>query len=468
MSTSRIGGWVSDPAEKQNKSKRQSFWVTRSGKGAFVDSKYVHYLGFTQNQAFQANRAFVRKLYDLSKKVDSQKPYDKNDEEALKQSLKLKASDSLPLLNTLRTIGVGLRGKLSKDMVSAFNILGFLREGVKEEPAFTFQDGAEAPILWEMFYEGNQLDPLEWERFWGFRIPITHWVNESRTEEILLGHGVFSAISDKLPFAGREVELLTQKLKQINLGVSEYSLTEILKKRVNEYLLNEMHKDSEQVMAWWEARPAKGEKTDTWLISFLDQLGADPGLREYESENWKKRALADIFKDSRISYDLIHFACHCEPNQATEFLTRLEMMVAGEPISLEVGLMSDLRRKDSWNLEDPGPLVFLNACGTAQQGPSYEPPGFPVHWITCQGALAVVATLCPVPDYFAHTFALKFYEILFESVSDSRNPESARNCYVAEALLSTRRYFMETFNNPLGLAYVLYAANGAHVKVDFM
>ncbi len=102
----------------------------------------------------------------------------------------------------------------------------------------------------------------------------------------------------------------------------------------------------------------------------------------------------------------------------------------------------------------PGRLVFLNACGTGRRGDGYEPPGQPDLWITYRGALAVVVTLCPVPDAFAAAFARKFYETLFGGTPN-----------VAEAFLAARRYFMEAHNNPLGLAYVLYAHPGAHVSV---
>lgn len=461
------------PVEKKNTNARRSYSVTRNGEGVIIRSRGAR-LGFSRDQALQANRAFVQQLYTLSQKVDSQKPYNVKDEEALKESLRLRESDYILALDNMRTIGAGLRDKLSRDLVEVFKAIGFLREGVAEEPALTFEESAEeggsssAPILWEMFYEGKQSGEVDWNKFWGFRIPIAHWVDEIRTEVILLNHGMFSAISDELDFAGREIELLTQRLKQIKFGLSASNLGEILKKRVDEHLRGILHMDPEQLAAWWEACPARGGHSDTWLCRFFEQLSEDPALREFKSKDWKKQALAYIFKDSGTLYDLIHFACHCEPHQGTEFLSRLDMKVAGAPISLEVGFMADLRRQETWNLEDPGPLVFLNACSSAQQGPSHEPPGFPVHWIECQGALAVVATLCPVPDYFAHAFASKFYDTLLEGISSSRDSTPSRNCYLAEALLATKRYFMDEYNNPLGLAYVLYANNDARIKVDSM
>jgi hypothetical protein len=119
--------------------------------------------------------------------------------------------------------------------------------------------------------------------------------------------------------------------------------------------------------------------------------------------------------------------------------------------------------------DDPGSLVFLNACGTAQTLTTYESPSFPVKWIKDQRALAVIATLCPVPDYFAHAFALKFYEILFateETTSANTTASISANQYIATALLETRRYFMEKYNNPLGLAYIIYAIKDAHIQIN--
>ena len=98
----------------------------------------------------------------------------------------------------------------------------------------------------------------------------------------------------------------------------------------------------------------------------------------------------------------------------------------------------------------PG-LVFLNACSTNR--PASGVLGFPQAWIDA-GAAAVIATLCPVPDVFALAFAGHFYGLLLGG---------DRDVHVADALLATRRHFMKEYNNPLGLAYVLYARKGTHV-----
>ena len=196
--------------------------------------------------------------------------------------------------------------------------------------------------------------------------------------------------------------------------------------------------------AWWTAQDASTrDECRGWLARFLDEYEPSAAQRAYRAELWKERAFRRLFTDPQFRYELIHFACHCDPGEHSKFHSRLKFTVGGEPVCLDVGLMSSgLRRRGTWNMESPGPLVFLNACGPAEQSPSYEPPGFPENWIDGQGAVAVTATLCPVPDYFAHRFALTFYDFLLDSTHRQRNNP---NHSIAEALLATRRYFIQEF-----------------------
>jgi hypothetical protein len=78
---------------------------------------------------------------------------------------------------------------------------------------------------------------------------------------------------------------------------------------------------------------------------------------------------------------------------------------------------------------------------------------FPRAWIN-YGAAAVIATLCPVPDDFALAFSRHFYGLVLGG---------GRAGNLAEALLEARRHFMREYNNPLGLAYVLYARKETQV-----
>jgi len=58
----------------------------------------------------------------------------------------------------------------------------------------------------------------------------------------------------------------------------------------------------------------------------------------------------------------------------------------------------------------------------------------------------VLATEFHVPDWFAATFIEKLYDELLQGKP------------IGEALLTTRRHFWESENNPLGLGYALYSS----------
>jgi hypothetical protein len=307
------------------------------------------------------------------------------------------------------------------------------------------------PVLWDMMYEeaAPQEDP-NWEHFWGFRLPLTHWdALRDPPNRIRLKRGLFSAIDQKLVFAAGEVSLLAQ---QMTGGLCHRSLCDELKFKALEALQNQIQGQADE---WLQQQGA-----DKWLSRCMIALTkgvVDDNLIMVKTRQWKDRAIHAIFSDPNFTYEFIHFACHCEPNEVSELLSQLKIHIAGEEISLTVASMPAGRRSDQ-----PRPLVFLNACGTGQQSATAEPPGFPDTWISQREAVAVVATLCPVPDLFAHAFARKFYQTLFKSVADPAAPERER--YRSEALLETLRNFMEKCNNPLGLAYVLYAVKDACIE----
>jgi hypothetical protein len=407
-------------------------------------------LGLQPDAALRAGREFARLLDGLAcavaagpkREIDCVAPgaaADTDDE-----GLRLSRAEGRTLFRALRKLGGPLRAELAPAFVEQLRHNGLLDGEDLTPRALTFQQSeTRAPVLWEMLYEheGEQTGADDWRRFWGFRFPLTHWLHLTRTEEIRLRHGLFAAVAEDLAFAGREAEALAGRLRRGGLACA--SLAAALRRRVAEELGG-------------DAEAALGELGPGWLRGFLDRSRPDAADRD----EWKEEALARIFNDADFRYDLLHFACHCRPGAASEFLSRLELQVAGESVALDVAqLHMTLKRKKPFTAHEPGPLVFLNACGAAGQSPSHEPPGFPRLWVHNRGALAVVATLCPVPDRFAHAFARRFYEALFRA--------EARPPLLAEALLETRRHFLETYNNPLGLAYVLYAMQGARVLADF-
>lgn len=459
--TLKVGGY-----SQSKQGSRKMCKVVVSPKIILVDNQFINSgFGFQGDASLNARREFAKELYILSTDVANKQPRgldisDKETESKFQKSIYLEKRNCRDILDKLRQFGAGLRNSLSNEMVEGFQSVGFLKDNTQEEPAFTFleditQADSQASVLWEMMYDGKLADDPQWQDFWGFRVPIAHWITGNRAKEIRL-QKTFSAIHESLKFAGEETNLLFHKLAP---ELSHTTLLKVCRERVDKDLLQKKNNGEGQIL---------GEKTcedKLWLFNYLNSLFNENDDRQYGANQWKQQMLKSIFNESKTVYDLLHFACHCEGNN-TEFLSQLIMKVAGEPINLDVNFInSDLKRKDSWDGNERGPLVFLNACGTFNQNSSHEPPGFPSSWINSQGALAVIGTICPVPDYFAYAFARKFYEVLFKAIA---NQEIVRECYLSEALLITRRYFMETYNNPLGLAYVLYAVDGAHVLADFL
>jgi hypothetical protein len=426
------------------------------GEGA---PKFANALGF-EDEFRNAKNAFSERLYRLSLELDKQiiksdadlqeltgKAY----EDAVRSSLTLSNGSRDLALDDLKLIGAKLRRLLNPDIAKALTSFGVMREPVEDEPTITFiNHELTTLVLWDMLYEEEDSEEnVEWERFWGFKVPLTHWDSSSPANRIKLKRGLFSAIDQKLIFAASEVSLLAQ---QMTGGLSHRSLCDEIRSRVAEALRDQIPESPDE----W----IKQQGANTWLRTFIEKLNAgivDNDAIILNTRNWKKKVLRAIFTDPTFTYEMIHFACHCEPNEVSELLSELRIHIAGEDISLTVASMPADKSVDR-----PGPLVFLNACGTGQQGPSAEPPGFPKSWISENAAVAVVATLCPVPDLFAHAFARKFYHNLFKSLDDPNAP--VRERYLSEALLETRRYFMEECGNPLGLAYVLYAVKDACIE----
>lgn len=462
MAGNREGAFVDAPAAPQEG--RLALHTIISNGVWIVGTTPVPVGDWTPDALLTASRAFAERLYALSKLVADQQPGDFDPEEdraELDESLRLSETNKLKILLQLSQIGQAARNELPAAVLQEFRFNGFVNDAaeiiVENAPALSFQEGWQAPILWEMLYEGSTVNLPNWRQFWGFSVPISHWLHVTRTEQIRLRAeaGFFTAINEDLDFAGQEIALLAKHFAKVRHS----SLADGLRRRVSD-ALRAKALDEDALQAWWE--DCHGQ----WLNQFLADVDEDPDMAKLLADQWKRRALAETLKEYLLS-DIIHFACHCEPSPQTEFLSLLNMKIAGESILLDVALLADsMMERKLASSQDPGPLVFLNACGTAELAGAFERPGFPDKWIRKQGALAVLATLCPVPDYFAHAFARKFYEFLREGLQDTTGVHR-RYRYLAETLLATRRYFMEEFNNPLGLAYTLYAMRGAHIEADF-
>jgi HEAT repeat protein len=91
---------------------------------------------------------------------------------------------------------------------------------------------------------------------------------------------------------------------------------------------------------------------------------------------------------------------------------------------------------------DNSPLVFLNACESAELTPALSGDSF-VNFFLDRGAAAFLGTECTMTVTFAHSFG---EVVLREVVAGST---------IGSAVLAARRHFIG-LRNPLGLAYSLY------------
>lgn len=407
-------------------------------------------------EALNARKTYARILSDLTDYVTATNSLD----------IGKKADD---FLYELRKLGAPLRSTL-RDIVSNEQELIKVEEQEKislDKPILYFlSDGS--PFLWDMLYDEKNKKSYDWKNFWGFKVPTSYWLfGKNRESEIKLRY-IFSAISEELKYAHTEINHLYD---QLDSELKEKkSLNEFLRERVLEQACEQRNCTRDEAEKWLVTHsPQK------WLSHFMLESIRQNTESDLDVIMWKDDALRSLFK-STAHYDLFHFACHCDFNEETEFLSNLNMMIAGERIHLDVSFMkSELHNLSEVTLSS-GPLVFLNTCGSAQWGTNSEPPGFPEAWINNRQACAVIATLLPIPDVFAEAFANKFYSLLRSNLKYINSVQSKHvqkeeytknnkiSIYLADVLFQTRQFFIDKYNNPLGLAYILYACDGAHIK----
>ncbi|MEC4815574.1 MAG: CHAT domain-containing protein [Scytonema sp. PMC 1069.18] len=174
--------------------------------------------------------------------------------------------------------------------------------------------------------------------------------------------------------------------------------------------------------------------------SLLSAIGKLTGIESGEN-------LLDYLIEA--NHNILHFACHCLSEQL-EVDTLLFSMLKdegqeGEPLVIQLGTIAFILVKEDKQFQCQ-PLVFLNACQSAGGTDALRKTFNLPQMFIKRGAEAVIATACPVSDRFAAAFAQQFYTYFIQ-----------KQMTIGQALQATRKYFIEEYNNPLGLAYGLYS-----------
>jgi hypothetical protein len=278
--------------------------------------------------------------------------------------------------------------------------------------SLTFFTQPEFSFWWEMLYSGLN-DPLEPESFWGFRYPIgRRFWNVDIPDRILMRAGVLSAIHDQLRLSRDEVN---------------------------------------QIVHW----VSKAEK----------QLGLELKIKTIDDYPDKLQSLSQLvrwFESQEFGFGVVHFACHCDNPADTGALdSSLRLKVQQQGLELSLLELLRLREKNGFHSQ---PLVFLNACESGTGGHLLQGISFPKEMLNFHAG-GVIATACSIPENFASAFAVEFYRRLLDI---ELNPPTDSHAFLADigkALQETRLFFLREYNNPLGLAYGLFAISNQEFQL---
>jgi len=313
------------------------------------------------------------------------------------------------LMTKLRTIGLSAYNQLGKQVFDCLNDYG--RQSPERGLDITICSEV-FPLHWEFIYTGSSLDVVDPRLFWGYRHGITRFLIGAKSMPVRLdprGGFLFSRNSS-----------LDHWSDEMN------ALRQIASKR---------------------------ELRFDMLDSCLDRMAPEPGVLEIE-----KRSIL-IF--ARGGYSFLHIASHLLPSKVGVLEAYLELSYEGklnpekqgENIKIKLMQLNELRQDLPFLTKS---LVFLNACRTMINPEHFGQGGsFPKSFLNL-GAGAVIATVCDIPNNFAIAFANKFYDFFL----------GEQNVTASAALQLTRQFFMDRYNNPLGLAYGLYAHNNLMVCWD--
>ncbi len=247
-----------------------------------------------------------------------------------------------------------------------------------------------APVPWQMLYLGDLSAPLDWDHFLGMRHVI-----------------------EQIPFQSDLASCETEIASVPDLTVS-VNVNTVIDKQIPGALV------SRQASFWTRTAAARRR------VKVRSRFMAAELMQ----------ALSDGTTDDRILY----FYCHAAsaglaspggPDSSCLQLT--DARVTLRDLSLDAPTRTQLAGK---------PLVFINACESAQLSPAFY-EGF-VPYFMAKGARGVIGTECQTPALFAEAWAERFFERFLDGEP------------IGEAFLNLRREFLEQHGNPLGLLYAVH------------
>jgi len=158
--------------------------------------------------------------------------------------------------------------------------------------------------------------------------------------------------------------------------------------------------------------------------------------------------LIDALADAATPDQIVYFYCHATTSGLTS---------KGGPDASTIKLSDGSINLGSLNLDAPTtvrlsgkPLVFINACESAELSPAFYDGFLP--YFMAKGARGVIGTECRTPAVFANAWAQRFF------------PRFLAGQVLGETFLELRREFLIEHGNPLGLLYAVHCDADTQVQ----
>jgi len=175
-------------------------------------------------------------------------------------------------------------------------------------------------------------------------------------------------------------------------------------------------------------------------LAFWDKCATSAGAHLTVAPRRTRAELLAALRDGARD-QFMYLYCHAVTNAPGDpggIRNAAFLLTGGERVTL-----GDLNREAPTTSPLPGnPLVFINACESAELRPEFY-DGF-IPYFMAKGARGVVGTECKTPAVFASEWALQFFPLFLDGKP------------LGDIFLELRREFHTKHGNPLGLLYNVY------------
>lgn len=168
----------------------------------------------------------------------------------------------------------------------------------------------------------------------------------------------------------------------------------------------------------------------------------------------------DAFANAQTPDQITYFYCHAVSRALNEVDPKTNKRYTPDDSTLQFNAKQSVTLRD-FRLRAPNrirlnsaPLVFLNACESAELSPVLY-YGFMPYFVD-KGARGMIGTECPVPALFAAEWAGKFFE------------EFLKGRPLGEIFLELRREYFYAHRNILGLLYAVYCNADTRIEPGFV